>query len=200
MSLPHRPLDPRSGLVLDTHDLGRRAGAMKQILTSVDAPADLGIAVIGVPAGSPIELDLRLESVVEGVLVTGVADVEVQGECVRCLRAISDDLEIDIQELFVYPGSEATEEEASRLEGDLIDLEPLLRDGVVLDLPFQPLCQEDCQGLCIDCGANLNDEPDHTHVQSTDPRWDKLTALGLDPVSTEQPTDDESDGAPSAQR
>jgi uncharacterized protein len=173
---------------------------MKQILTSVDAPADLGIAVIGVPAGSPIELDLRLESVVEGVLVTGVADVEVQGECVRCLRAISDDLEIDIQELFVYPGSEATEEEASRLEGDLIDLEPLLRDGVVLDLPFQPLCQEDCQGLCIDCGANLNDEPDHTHVQSTDPRWDKLTALGLDPVSTEQPTDDESDGAPSAQR
>ena len=200
MSLHHRPLDPRSGLVLDTHDLGRRAGAMKQILTSVDAPADLGIAVIGVPAGSPIELDLRLESVVEGVLVTGVADVEVQGECVRCLRAISDDLEIDIQELFVYPGSEATEEEASRLEGDLIDLEPLLRDGVVLDLPFQPLCQEDCQGLCIDCGANLNDEPDHTHVQSTDPRWDKLTALGLDPVSTEQPTDDESDGAPSAQR
>lgn len=200
MSSPHRPLDPRSGLVLDTHDLGRRAGAMKQILTSVDAPADLGIAVIGVPAGSSIELDLRLESVVEGVLVTGVADVEVQGECVRCLRAISDDLEIDIQELFVYPGSEATEEEASRLEGDLIDLEPLLRDGVVLDLPFQPLCREDCAGLCIECGADLNDDPGHTHVQSIDPRWGKLAALGLDPVSAEQPTDAESDGASSAQR
>ena len=73
MSSPHRPLDPRSGLVLDTHELGRRAGAMKLIRTTVEAPADLGIAVIGVPPGSPIELDLRLESVVEGVLVSGTA-------------------------------------------------------------------------------------------------------------------------------
>jgi uncharacterized protein len=180
MSSPHRPLDRRSGLVLDTHELGRRPGAMKQLSTSVDAPADLGIAVIGVPPGSPIELDLRLESVVEGVLVTGVASVTVAGECVRCLTAISDEMEIDIQELFVYPGSEATEDEASRLEGDLIDLEPLLRDGVVLDLPFQPLCRDDCQGLCITCGANLNDVPDHTHEQSMDPRWEKLAALGND--------------------
>ena len=65
MSSPHRPMDPRSGLVLDTHELGRRAGAMKVLRTSVEAPADLGIAVIGVPPGSPVELDLRLESVVE---------------------------------------------------------------------------------------------------------------------------------------
>jgi uncharacterized protein len=178
MSSPHRPLDRRSGLVLDTHELGRRAGAMKQIQTSVDAPADLGIAVIEVPPGSPVELDLRLESVVEGVLVTGTATVALVGECVRCLTEISDEMEIDVQELFVYPGSEATEDEASRLEGDLIDLEPLLRDGVVLDLPFQPLCRDDCQGLCIECGANLNDDPEHTHVQSTDPRWEKLAALG----------------------
>ena len=171
----HRSLDPRSGLVLDTHNLGRRAGTMKEVRTSVDAPADMGIAVIGVPPGSPIELDLRLESVVEGVLVTGIARVTVQGECVRCLGEISDDLEIDIQELFVYPGSEATEDEASRLEGDLIDLEPLVRDGVVLDLPFQPLCQEDCQGLCPECGANLNADPDHSHAEPIDPRWGDLS-------------------------
>ena len=150
MSSPHRPLDPRSGLVLDTHELGRRAGAMKVVQTSVEAPAGLGIDVIGVPPGSPIELDLRLESVVEGVLVTGTASVTLRGECVRCLAEISDSLEIDLQELFVYPESEATEDEASRLEGDLIDLEPLLRDEVVLDLPFQPLCRDDCAGLCVD--------------------------------------------------
>jgi uncharacterized protein len=177
MVSPHRPLDRRSGLVLDTQTLGRHAGAMKVIQTSVDAPADLGIAVIGVPPGSPIELDLRLESVIEGVLVTGPARVAVSGECVRCLTEISDELEIDVQELFVYPDSDASEDEASRLEGDLIDLEPLLRDEVVLELPFQPLCREDCAGLCVECGANLNDDPGHTHELAVDPRWEKLRNL-----------------------
>jgi uncharacterized protein len=178
MSSPHRPLDHRSGLVLDTRDLGRRAGAMKVVQTSVEAPADLGIAVIGVPPGSPVELDLRLESVVEGVLVSGLATVQLRGECVRCLGEVSEELEIDVQELFVYPESDATDDEASRLEGDLIDLEPLLRDGVVLDLPFQPLCREDCEGLCVECGANLNDDPQHTHDAPLDPRWEKLRGVG----------------------
>jgi uncharacterized protein len=177
MSSPHRPLKPRSGLVLDTHELGRRAGAMKVVRTSIEAPADLGITVIGVPRGSPVELDLRLESVVEGVLVTGSATVEVRGECVRCLGEISDELEVDIQELYVYPGVEADDDLASRLEGDLIDLEPLLRDEVVLDLPFQPLCRDDCSGLCIECGADLNDNPNHRHELGVDPRWEALRDL-----------------------
>ena len=171
MNVPHRPLDRRSGLVLDTHELARRPGALKRVRTSVDAPAGLGIGVIGVPPGSAVELDLRLESVVEGVLVTGAATVEVHGECVRCLSAIVDQMEIDVQELFVYPGSEAKEDEAGRLDGDLIDLEPLLRDAVVLDLPFQPLCAPDCAGLCPQCGVNLNDQPEHSHKAPPDPRW-----------------------------
>src|SRR5687768_13054596 len=116
MNVSHRPLDRRSGLVLDTHELTRRPGALKRVWTSVGAPADLGIGVIGVPPGSVIELDLRLESVVEGVLVTGAATGEVHGECVRCLGAIIDRVEIDIQELFVYPGSEAEDDEAGRLD------------------------------------------------------------------------------------
>lgn len=177
MSSSHRPLDSRSGLVLDTHDLGRRPGAMRLVRTTVEAPADLGIDVIGVPPGSPVRLDLRLESVVEGVLVTGTAIVALRGECVRCLGGIAAEQQIDVQELYVYPGSEATEEEASRLEGDLLDLEPLLRDDVVLDLPFQPLCREDCLGLCVECGANLNSEPDHEHQAAIDSRWEKLRAL-----------------------
>ena len=177
MRSPHRPLDRRSDLVLDTQELGRRAGAMKVVRATVPAPTDLGIAVIGVPPGSPVELDLRLESVIEGVLVTGTATVELRGECVRCLGEVSEQLEVDVQELFVHPESDATEEEASRLEGDLLDLEPLLRDGVVLDLPFQPLCREDCQGLCVECGANLNDDPQHSHEAAVDPRWEKLRRL-----------------------
>ena len=177
MRSPHRSLDPRSGLVLDTHELGRRAGAMKVVRATVEAPADLGIAVIGVPPGSPVELDLRLESVVEGVLVSGTATVQLRGECVRCLGPISDELEVEIQELYVYPGVEPDNDLASRLEGDLIDLEPLVRDAVVLDLPFQPLCRDDCAGLCVECGANLNESPDHHHGQDLDPRWAALRTL-----------------------
>lgn len=174
MRSPHRPRDTRSGLVLDTHELGRRAGAMTTVSTTAEAPAELGIAVIGVPPGSPVQLDLRLESVVEGVLATGTATVELRGECVRCLGEVADSLVVDIQELFVYPESDAGEDEASRLEGDLLDLEPLLRDGVVLDLPFQPLCREDCQGLCVECGTDLNGDPEHTHPVPLDSRWEAL--------------------------
>lgn len=177
-----RPLDARSGLVLDTHDLSRGAGTMLAVHDTAEAPADLGIAVIEVPPRSPIELDLRLESVGEGVLVSGTADVVLTGQCARCLEPIEDTMQIDIQELFVYPESDATEEEAHRLEGELIDLEPVIRDAVVLDLPFQPLCRDDCAGLCVDCGANLNDDPDHDHGPALDPRWSSLTDWDQDSV------------------
>lgn len=150
---------------------------MKEVTAVAEAPADLGIEVIGVPPASPIELELRLESVVEGVLVTGLAKVSLQGECVRCLAEISDHLEVDVQELFLYPGNEVDDEEASRLEGELLDLEPILRDAVVLELPFQPLCKEDCLGLCTECGANLNDDPEHSHGEVIDPRWSDLASL-----------------------
>ena len=92
-------LDPRSPLVLDTRELGRRAGAMKTLQRSVAAPAGLGLALVAVPEGSEIELDVRLESVMEGVLVTGTALVTVSGECSRCLEPLSFDKEVDIQEL-----------------------------------------------------------------------------------------------------
>lgn len=174
-----RKLDPRAPLVLDTRELGRRPGSQREVSRSVPAPPDLGIEVLSVPEGAPIELDLRLEAVMEGVLVTGTAQAELAGECARCLDPIEDDIVARFQELFVYDGSEADEEDegVSRLEGDLVDLEPLLRDAVVLALPFQPLCMEDCPGLCVECGANLKDDPDHTHEAPIDPRWAGLAAL-----------------------
>jgi len=178
--MPRRPGDRRSGLVLDTHELGRHAGATKVVRTHVAAPADIGVAVIGVTPGSPIELDLRLETVIEGVLVTGTAAVSVVGECVRCLTEITSELEVDLQELFVYPNSDASADEVSRLEGDLLDLEPLIRDEVVLELPFQPLCRADCAGLCPECGANRNDDPGHSHAVEIDPRWAALGAVDVE--------------------
>jgi uncharacterized protein len=145
------------------------------------APADLGIEVLRVPEGSPVEFDLRLEAVMEGVLVTGTARADLTGECARCLEPLDDDVEVDFQELFAYEESDtatdAGDDDASRLEGDLLDLEPLLRDAVVLSLPFQPLCREDCPGLCTECGARLADDPDHQHNEAIDPRWAALQGL-----------------------
>lgn len=154
---------------------------MKEIQRVAEAPEGIGMDVIGVPPGSPVDLELRLESVVEGVLVTGTAVVSLQGQCARCLERIDSDEEVDLQELFLYPDKEPDDDEASRLEDELIDLEPLLRDTVVLDLPYTPLCRPDCAGLCPDCGANLNADPDHAHEDKTDPRWSALSGWTADP-------------------
>ena len=180
-------LDPRSPYVLDTRELGRRPGSMRRVSRSVPAPAHLGVDVLGVPEGSALELDLRLESVVEGVLVSGTVTTTVTGECVRCLDPVSRHLEVDVQELWTHqgrdtgrpaPAGEETEEtdELPRLDGDLLDLEPVLRDAVVLALPLQPLCRDDCPGLCSECGARLADDPGHQH-DTVDPRWAALQQL-----------------------
>jgi len=173
-------LDPRAPLVLDTRELGRRPGSMHGVSRTVPAPADLGIEVLRVPEGSQVDLDLRLEAVMEGVLVTGTALAGLEGECVRCLGPITDELEVDLQELYVYDDRDHDpdeDDEVSMLQDDLLDLEPLLRDAVVLALPFQPLCQPDCPGLCVECGARLADDPDHGHEEPVDPRWVALTGL-----------------------
>ncbi|WP_346385662.1 YceD family protein [Nocardioides sp.] len=173
-------LDPRAPLVLDTRELGRRPGSQREVTLTVPAPADLGIEVLRVPEGSPVALDLRLEAVMEGVLVTGSAQAVLQGECARCLEPISDEFEVRFQELFVYEEHQTPhdeDDEVSTLEKDLLDLEPLLRDAVVLALPFQPLCMDDCPGLCPECGARLADDPDHAHEAAIDPRWAGLAEL-----------------------
>jgi len=168
---------------VDTRDLGRRAGSLRRLTRTVPAPANLGLDVIGVPEGSDIELDLRLESVVEGVLVTGTARMRLEGECVRCLDPLHSHAEAAFQELYNYPDERPApdDDEAAQLEGDLFDLEPALRDAVVLALPFQPVCRDDCPGLCPDCGSRLADDPEHRHDQQ-DPRWAALRALAAGSV------------------
>ncbi|WP_063796040.1 YceD family protein [Peterkaempfera griseoplana] len=191
--------------MFDTHELGRRPGSMRRVTRTVEAPDDFGIDVIGVPAKSPVELDIRLESVVEGVLVTGTATAGLAGECVRCLEPVEDDLEVDFQELYYYPeddgrirgasaagaSDEDDEEETYRLEGDLFDLQPVLRDAVVLALPLQPVCQDDCLGLCSECGARLSDDPDHHH-DAVDPRWAALQGLSAAPGDEGDGNDEDS--------
>ncbi|MFK0285173.1 YceD family protein [Streptomyces sp. NPDC090499] len=202
---PHARLDHRNPFVFDTHELGRRPGALQRLPRTIDAPEDFGIkGVIGVPQGAPVELELRLESVMEGVLVTGTARAQAEGECVRCLEPVGQELEADFQELFSYPdaddrgrviaepGDDAEDDEDRFfIEDGLFDLEPVLRDAVVLALPMQPVCQDDCLGLCSECGARLTDDPDHHH-DAVDIRWAALQGLAS---STKDGEKDEMSGA-----
>ena len=178
--------------MLDTRELGRRPGSQRKLSFSAEAPAELGIEILGVPEGSAVDIDLRLEAVMEGVLVSGTADADLEGECARCLEPIVDSVHVDLQELFVYDDphhhhrGDDQDDDVSRLEDDLIDLEPLLRDAVVLALPFQPLCQDDCPGLCVECGARLADDPDHQHGEAVDPRWAALADLAAPQARTDE--------------
>jgi uncharacterized metal-binding protein YceD (DUF177 family) len=173
---------------VDLRELGRRAGSMQELDRTAPAPDDWRVELIGVPAGADVRLRLRLESVMEGVLVSGEVQVPVAGSCARCLEPIEDTLELDVQELFAYEGSttEATseEDEVRTVEADHIDLEPMVRDLVVLSLPLAPTCDEDCAGLCADCGQRLDDLPaDHTH-EVLDPRWAGLAQrFGASPAN-----------------
>lgn len=153
---------------------------MRSLTRVVTAPAGLGTEVIGVPEGSELDLELRLESVLDGVLVSGVVRGSAAGECVRCLDAVEVDVQASVTELYVYPGhtvdGDGEDDEVRELQDDLIDLEPALRDTVVPALPYRPLCRPDCPGLCPECGARLADAPDHRHDR-IDPRWAALAGL-----------------------
>jgi len=173
--------DPSAPWVIDTLDLGRRAGALRLYLRNVQLSAGLGIDVIGVPAGDHIILDVRLESVVEGVLVSGTASATVTGQCARCLDLLNDRLEVALTELFAYPDT-ATDgttdpDEVSRVVDGLVDLEPVVRDAVLLALPQAPLCREDCLGLCPECGGKRAElGTDHRH-ETMDPRLAALKTI-----------------------
>jgi len=173
----------RSPWVFDTRDLGRRPGSSQTMHRAVPVTGPLGLeGVIAVPESAEVDLEVRLDSVIEGVLATGTATAPVTGECSRCLEPISGpehQLEVEFTELFAYPEStteETTEEdEVGHLVDGLLDLEPVVRDAAVLALPSAPLCTPDCAGLCPDCGGRWADlGPDHRH-ETIDPRWAVLT-------------------------
>ena len=176
---------------VELRELGRRAGSMRELDKTLPARAGWGVEMIGVPEGAPVHLHLRLESVMEGVLVSGEVEAPVTGQCARCLEPVEDTLELDVQELYAYEGSttEATsgEDEVRRIEGDTLDLAPLVRDTVVLTLPLSPTCTPDCAGLCVDCGQRLDDLPaDHKH-EIVDARWAGLAAKFGTDASTSSP-------------
>ena len=173
-----------------------RPGEMRERQLDIPTPERFGNAVIGVPEGAPVHLDLRLEALHDGILVSAQVDARATGECVRCLTDVEHPVEVDIQELFAYSEDEAFE---YQVQDDHVDLEPVVRDAVVLSLPFQPVCQEDCLGLCPECGVRLLDNPGHEHEEPIDPRWAALAALeGLTEATSIPPASTPPSGADAA--
>ncbi|MDE0572776.1 YceD family protein [Demequina sp. B12] len=148
---------------------------------SFPAPQALGTDIVGVPSGAAVELDASLESVSDGIWVSGSVRAQAIGECGRCLDEVRLDVDAAVQGLFAEEpvGSGEDEEEPEdvfEFDGENLDLEDVVRDAVVTALPFTPLCRPDCPGLCDQCGARLADDPDHAH-EVIDPRWSALQSL-----------------------
>ncbi|MGC5615832.1 YceD family protein [Georgenia sp. Z1491] len=172
-------------LTISVRDLARRPGSVRQLELTAPAPEEMGTAVLQVAPGSDLDLDLTLSAVSDGILVTGPVRARLTGQCARCLDPISPEIEVELTELFYHPDVRARlvedgDEDAEDypvVTGDDLDLEAAVRDAVVLDLPFTPLCRPDCQGLCSVCGIRLDDaEPGHAH-EDLDPRWAALAAF-----------------------
>ena len=157
--------------VLPIRDIIHRSGEMREHTIDVPAPAKWGEGLVAVAEGEPVVVEVRLESVHEGILVTAEVDTEYTGVCGRCLRDVAEPLQVEIQELFAYPGMEATDFE---VQDDHVDLETLVRDATVLALPFQPVCQPDCPGLDPATGERRAVSTGPEQSMPTDPRWAAL--------------------------
>lgn len=153
---------------------------MRTYERTIPAPAQprLGIETIGVPVGSPVELAVRLEAVTEGVYVSGTVRAALEGECARCLDPLTDEITVELGELYAYPDSVTDEttdaDELPRVVDEQIDLEQPVRDAMVTELPLAPLCRPDCRGLCVDCGEKWADLPGGHRHETLDPRWAAL--------------------------
>ena len=160
----------KTPFTVSVHDLMHRPGEHREKELDVVLPERLGEGLISVPAGDTVHVDLRLESLGDGILATGDVDAVALGECGRCLEPMQLDLQVEFQELFAYSLDEAFDFE---VQDDHVDLEPLIRDAVVLALPFQPVCRPDCAGLDPETGERLA-EPLPEMAQELDPRWAAL--------------------------
>jgi Predicted metal-binding, possibly nucleic acid-binding protein len=164
---------------INVRDLVHRPGELREHDLRITVPDQLGEGLVSVKAGSELGIDVRLESVHEGILVSAEVEADATGVCGRCLTDITLPLQVDFQELFAYPSREAfdTEVDDAEVHDDHVDLEPLVRDAVVLALPFQPVCRPDCPGLDPETGERLAEQPEREPGSGIDPRWAALGRL-----------------------
>jgi uncharacterized protein len=161
---------------VDVRDLIARPGSSREVHVA-QGIRGLATGLAEVPPESPVRVDVLMESLVEGILVSGPLSGTVEYRCARCLRSFTDQFLIEVTELFA---SDASEDDDEYPLGDgMIDLEPMVRDAVLLSMPFSPLCRPDCLGLCERCGGDRNLGECHCPPRR-DPRWAGLESLDID--------------------
>ncbi len=163
---------------VNVRDLMHRPGEMREKQLTFDVPEQLGAAAAVVPVGTELRLDLRLEGLHDGILVTGDVRTTASGECVRCLDPVTIAVEVEFQELFAYSRDESLD---YQVHDDHVDCEPVVRDSVVLSLPFQPVCREDCPGLDPETGERLAETGPREAREVLDPRWAALDGFMTEP-------------------
>jgi len=167
---------PASPYLVNVRDLVHRPGEMRERELDIVLPDKLGEGAASVPAGEELHLSLRLEGLHDGVLATGEVDTMAFAECVRCLDPVEIEVQVEFQELFAYSPGEAFD---FVVRDDQLDLEPVVRDAVVLSLPFQPVCRPDCPGLDPVTGERLPDGHVPEVEEAPDPRWAALEGLRM---------------------
>ena len=169
----------RAALLINVADLLRRPASRKSVRLTV--PSE-GFTVVDstVPAGAPIDVDLELESLTDGIVVTGQVSAPWEAVCRRCLGPAHGRLDVTVRELY-QPDPQS--DEAFTIDGEVLDLEPLVREAVLLELPLAPLCRPDCAGLCPECGVDRNEVDCGHQPDLSDARWGALDDLRdrLDP-------------------
>jgi uncharacterized protein len=161
-------------LRLSVTDL-RRPGAARDVDLLVPAPP-LHNDAVELAGHEPVEVDLHLERVSDGVVVRGELHAAWEGHCSRCLGFVEGDVSVHVDELFE---SDPLEGETYKLDDDILDLEPLVRDALVLELPNAPVCRPECRGLCPNCGTDWNHTTCECATDEPDPRWAALRSLDL---------------------
>jgi uncharacterized protein len=162
------------GAFVPVASLRKQIGSAKHFVREGRIPS-LGAIGVSVPDTEPIVCDLELSSYPAGIMVTGTVTARWNGECRRCGGEVSGVVEAAVRERFVASPDDA-EDDSYPLDSDQLDLEPLVRDAVLLELPLAPLCSPDCQGLCPACGENRNVVSCGCQPE-VDPRWAPLEAL-----------------------
>ena len=160
-------------LTVNVADLLRHPGTRRAVKAEVPTEG-LRFVDTTVPAGAPIDVDAELESLTDGIVVTGRISAQWEALCRRCLGPVEGLVDASVRELYQpHPVSE----DAFTIEGDVLDLEPLVREAVLLDLPLAPLCRPDCAGLCPECGADRNLDDCGHQAPASDRRWGALDDL-----------------------
>ena len=170
------------GLVIDVANLLGAPGTHRRVKVE-ESVSGLVTSLAVIPEDTPVVADLLLESVVEGILATGDLTGTMIVSCARCLTGFDAAFDFRVREMFA-PGAGDDEEDRYPLRDEQIDLEPMFRDAIVLNMPFAPLCKEDCLGLCERCGGDRN-LGECTCTEATDERWAGLAGIDFGPAVAE---------------